>query len=665
MSAEPDEHTWSPLQPGQIRLLRLDSSSAPQIECTLEAYDLDTTVKWYALSYVWGEESPIVEIRLNREAFYVTPTLHAALTAIKNHVTQATCHYLWIDAICINQRDDEEKSMQIPLMGQVYSRAELVLVWFAREDRIDVQPVTLILECLQALYLHALNGDPTSQATTEQPEGVNDQTQSFHAKFDQLTGQLHREHDISPMQVAAFMSLNLSAGKTQAIWSPEDIYEKFELKNHVFDPEHQFWMALLMFMTNPWFARIWTFQEITLASNAALIYNGGIVRWDTVSEFRNNAQRILNAVFRTRLDFSLLRQLGLDRNDLLAQIMVEVGPRRQQSNQIGQWTMLGLIRQTASRKATNPKDYIYGLLGLLDATPSGLIIDYGCSTAQVFHSAFRAIEEKHPGGLTIIWTHFHGAPKRIDGLATWSYDFSSSPINDRFRFAGNVVFLDDAVVAKYAGLYRVSFSDDLLRLSCRVLLLDRVTGNLARSTSWALGDLGDPWADRDGLFLILFKRENRLWVKEMRLLLSSSEINDLISELQGPPILDIAPDFNNIFAYCCDLDYYNIETLEEARRMIEMPPGFEDKVVNDMLHFTFKLANTYPFKTVLGRMGLSYQLVDRGDVIVLVPRGQSLFAISKDMDQYKGTAYVCGLMGSSLLHIPEDVPHQWTTVDLT
>ena len=36
---------------------------------------------------------------------------------------------IWIDAVCINQNDDLEKSGQIPLMGEIYSKAAEVLVW--------------------------------------------------------------------------------------------------------------------------------------------------------------------------------------------------------------------------------------------------------------------------------------------------------------------------------------------------------------------------------------------------------------------------------------------------------------------------------------------------------------------------------------------------------
>jgi hypothetical protein len=37
--------------------------------------------------------------------------------------------YLWIDAICINQADADEKGMQFTMMGSIYAQASRVLIW--------------------------------------------------------------------------------------------------------------------------------------------------------------------------------------------------------------------------------------------------------------------------------------------------------------------------------------------------------------------------------------------------------------------------------------------------------------------------------------------------------------------------------------------------------
>lgn len=119
----------------QIRLLKLlDSGShdAP-ISCCLQVQDFDRLLEYEALSYVWGEEPASLPILLDGLHFEVRPNLYRALHRLKH---QSRPRVLWIDAICINQADQEEKESQIPLMRDIYRRASQVVVWLGEADRI-------------------------------------------------------------------------------------------------------------------------------------------------------------------------------------------------------------------------------------------------------------------------------------------------------------------------------------------------------------------------------------------------------------------------------------------------------------------------------------------------------------------------------------------------
>ncbi|KAH8707140.1 heterokaryon incompatibility, partial [Phaeosphaeriaceae sp. PMI808] len=37
--------------------------------------------------------------------------------------------YLWVDAICLNQSDENEKAIQIGMMGHIYKEARKVNIW--------------------------------------------------------------------------------------------------------------------------------------------------------------------------------------------------------------------------------------------------------------------------------------------------------------------------------------------------------------------------------------------------------------------------------------------------------------------------------------------------------------------------------------------------------
>jgi hypothetical protein len=41
---------------------------------------------------------------------------------------------LWVDAVCINQNDFQERNHQVMQMGQIYSKAERVVVWLGESN---------------------------------------------------------------------------------------------------------------------------------------------------------------------------------------------------------------------------------------------------------------------------------------------------------------------------------------------------------------------------------------------------------------------------------------------------------------------------------------------------------------------------------------------------
>jgi hypothetical protein len=58
---------------------------------------------------------------------------------------------IWIDAICINQRDIAEKEHQIPLMDQIYSEAFKVYFWLSGGTQIDEEAFSLLPSIVEIL----------------------------------------------------------------------------------------------------------------------------------------------------------------------------------------------------------------------------------------------------------------------------------------------------------------------------------------------------------------------------------------------------------------------------------------------------------------------------------------------------------------------------------
>lgn len=100
------------------------------IICTLQNVSLDNISEFEALSYVWGDPGRKLSILLHNQEFEVTWNLAHALRhlrAAESNILEART--LWIDAICIDQQNINERNQQVRRMDIVYKRAKQVVVW--------------------------------------------------------------------------------------------------------------------------------------------------------------------------------------------------------------------------------------------------------------------------------------------------------------------------------------------------------------------------------------------------------------------------------------------------------------------------------------------------------------------------------------------------------
>ncbi len=89
---------------------------------------LDNNTHYAALSYVWGHPDikTAAQIHVNGCLFTIGRNLHAALTQVCQDGVRC---WLWIDSICINQVDLEEKSWQVTQMRTIFSQADHAYIW--------------------------------------------------------------------------------------------------------------------------------------------------------------------------------------------------------------------------------------------------------------------------------------------------------------------------------------------------------------------------------------------------------------------------------------------------------------------------------------------------------------------------------------------------------
>lgn len=84
-------------------------------------------VTYDALSYTWGEPVFTLSIDINGHRFSITENLHSAIVHLRQGYSEGA--YVWIDALCIDQSNLEEKALQIPNMYSIFKKARRVVAW--------------------------------------------------------------------------------------------------------------------------------------------------------------------------------------------------------------------------------------------------------------------------------------------------------------------------------------------------------------------------------------------------------------------------------------------------------------------------------------------------------------------------------------------------------
>ena len=153
------------LEPDSIRLLRLmpygnGGIERTKIRCELFEYTLQDPAKWThlyeALSYTWGGSEKSCSISIKEQGLAVTENLYAALLRLQDRSLE---RIIWVDAVCIDQSNPEEREQQVLLMAKIYGKAHRVIVWLGKEA-VDTE------KALEDIRL-AANEEPTERSKKE------------------------------------------------------------------------------------------------------------------------------------------------------------------------------------------------------------------------------------------------------------------------------------------------------------------------------------------------------------------------------------------------------------------------------------------------------------------------------------------------------------------
>lgn len=222
--------------PRSFRLLKLTrGAKSDPLECELSVHKLQdlpcgvhsNVPEFQALSYVWGSDPPIHEIRCDDGHFRITETLRRALCRLRR---QDRHIFVWADAICINQSDLKERRQQVALMRIIFSRAKMVTACLDLNETLSVESQRALARELQRMGSEAC---PVRSSRTPKLA---------------LFAQTQNTNPTTAMEMAVAEAPRSSRRLLQNITAND------------FPP--QFATVFAAFFDNPWFSRVWVVQEV-------------------------------------------------------------------------------------------------------------------------------------------------------------------------------------------------------------------------------------------------------------------------------------------------------------------------------------------------------------------------------------------------------------------
>lgn len=207
----------SPANPRQIRLLRLQRRFPfREIEAQLMVVDVDHLGIYDCISYVWGSDTELTHaIRLNSKRFRVRRNVHQILS---QQALYWGSKVIWIDGICINQGDMADKTNQVRMMTEIYTRAARVFICLGDPPKASL--AVLVLYWMRLMRRYA------------QP----DTKHRYRRRFRALKSEIRI----------------LSAA----------------------------WQEFIRLLRHTWFQRVWIVQEIALAQSPIVSYGRYWFSWD-------------------------------------------------------------------------------------------------------------------------------------------------------------------------------------------------------------------------------------------------------------------------------------------------------------------------------------------------------------------------------------------------
>ncbi|KAI1385658.1 HET-domain-containing protein [Hypoxylon trugodes] len=581
----------------QLRILEiLPGVRDDRIICRLVKCDLRDGIP-EALSYVWGKDMSQTSIQVDGQDFHVTKNLYEILRNIRY---SDRIRAIWIDAVCINQSDAQEKTHQVRMMGDIYSKAENTIIWLGDDNDANECAFDMASWCPPF------------------PDGAKGLT-------------------INEYDLIAILREAKKYSFEEGEWSKRQ-WILYAMLRRCF--------ARIVF--RDWWERVWTLQEAALPPKAPLFFFQGhnfsfdelvdaqnlIHKLDPLVEKQlgNMCNVVGNEVEKIILALGKVPGESLARSRLL--LIYRHGLERLEKTRKPLFkTLPSLLLHTCICQATEPKDKIFALASLLSKPLGKLIqIDYSEECEETFKRATARSINGYGLGLTSSFNFLFESSLREGKTPTgpsWVLDFtysdaqfsrSNSPRDWIDGVTPNTFMYDHGPPkvrkAPFGRIYATPKS--LFCAGCRIDEVCHI-GKVANPHDFPLpSDISELFS-KEGYPLNIFKLPYAIYMARGKLL---GQV-----DFQNPIDIIQADDE---------------ETLDKLKFYMELlSPKFERPLLKgttmaDLGFLNYELADQLCFITKEGLVGLSTAPIEPGDSLCYIDTAR-VYIILRDVKDENGS----------------------------
>lgn len=390
------------------------------ISCTLKVASLNDAPRYDTLSYAWGDPENTESILLDGRYVEVTINLGSALRHLRNQMEH---RILWVDALCIDQKDRQEKSWQVSMMGEIYKSCNTGLLWIGEKSE-DSDAW-----CEAKTYGHC------HKDIHRAPSGLPEEAERYGPRLDSQQ-KVHRKcrwHGRRPRMLDGFALLEILANDTHLNEIPG--FVRLTSPSNLDEPRFvEPIQAIGAMFRRAWWHRMWTVQEAVLPLSTTIVCGSIKVSWDVLMKacwnLRKHRNSCCHLIYKEITRLLQFPTHGLSTFQILHRFQREMYVLEDTRSKVSNprhMDFFQLSRRFGAREAGDERDRVYALLGLFQSQARSLSADYNLSVEELHLELSRALLTS--GHLAVMYGDRRGTDTEL--YPSWARRFGRAI--DRFE----------------------------------------------------------------------------------------------------------------------------------------------------------------------------------------------------------------------------------------